>query len=135
MNVSIAGPRPDISPTLLFDFLEVTGGMLLKTYRAQFTKLLQFLCFDYFPKIEQVSILASDLRSIGRIKCWMVMNLGLALWQDINILTTLTNKYIFLYILSFFMSNLQFFTLFWLLARQSTYSLNFIKWFNINYKL
>uniref|UniRef100_A0A1B6FDP1 mRNA export factor GLE1 n=1 Tax=Cuerna arida TaxID=1464854 RepID=A0A1B6FDP1_9HEMI len=48
-------PRPDISPTLLFDFLEVAGWLFYKTYGSQFTKMLQTLCTDYFPLIEQVT--------------------------------------------------------------------------------
>lgn len=47
-------PRPDITATLLFDFLEVAGHALQKTYGNQFQKMLHALC-KYFPKIESVT--------------------------------------------------------------------------------
>lgn len=47
-------PRQDITATLLFDFLEVAGHALQKTYGKQFQKMLHALC-KYFPKIESVT--------------------------------------------------------------------------------
>lgn len=48
-------PWPDITATLLFDFLEVTGHAFVKTYGRQFNKLLQVIVTDFVPKLRQVS--------------------------------------------------------------------------------
>lgn len=48
-------PRPDISATLLFDFLEVAGSALYSHYGQQFQKLLHLICKEYFPKIKQIT--------------------------------------------------------------------------------
>ena len=48
-------PRPDITATLLYDFLDVTGHTLQNTYRKQFKKLLHIICKDFFPKIKQIT--------------------------------------------------------------------------------
>ncbi|XP_054289349.1 mRNA export factor Gle1 isoform X2 [Macrosteles quadrilineatus] len=48
-------PRPDISATLILDFLEVTGFLFFRIYGLQFTKLLHVLCADYFPLIEKIT--------------------------------------------------------------------------------
>ncbi|KAL1140345.1 hypothetical protein AAG570_000277 [Ranatra chinensis] len=49
-------PRAEISATLLFVMLEVTGNALLKKYRHQFQKLLHLICKSYIPKIDQVQV-------------------------------------------------------------------------------
>lgn len=43
-------PYPDISATVLYDFLAVAGHALMKVYGKQFQKLLYTLCHDYYPK-------------------------------------------------------------------------------------
>ncbi|XP_076364569.1 gle1 RNA export mediator [Tachypleus tridentatus] len=48
-------PRPDITATLLLDFLEFAGHAMLKAYGQQFQKLLHILCTGYFPKIKKVT--------------------------------------------------------------------------------
>ncbi|KAG8192692.1 hypothetical protein JTE90_009718 [Oedothorax gibbosus] len=48
-------PRPDITATVLFDFLDVAGHALQRTYGRQFRKILHVLCKEYFPKIKQVT--------------------------------------------------------------------------------
>ncbi|PIK60047.1 putative nucleoporin GLE1 [Apostichopus japonicus] len=48
-------PQPDITATMLFDFLEVCGFALIETYNKQFFKLLEVLIHGYFPKIEAVT--------------------------------------------------------------------------------
>ncbi|XP_033627063.1 nucleoporin GLE1-like isoform X2 [Asterias rubens] len=48
-------PQPDITATMLFDFLEVCGNALAAVYGKQFFKLLQVLQTNYFPKIEAVT--------------------------------------------------------------------------------
>nr|XP_039272872.1 nucleoporin GLE1-like [Styela clava] len=48
-------PQPDVSATVLYDFLEVAGHALMKTYKMQFEKLLYVLCHDYFPKLEEIT--------------------------------------------------------------------------------
>jgi nucleoporin GLE1 len=52
--LSSADPQVDVSATLLLDFLEVTGNALYCHYGQQFQKLLQLICKEYIPKIEQV---------------------------------------------------------------------------------
>ena len=49
-------PVPDITATLLFDFLEVCGNALMKEYQLQFWKLILVLKDHYLPKIEAVTI-------------------------------------------------------------------------------
>ena len=48
-------PWPDITATLLFDFLEVTGHAFVKTYGRQFNKLLQVIVTDFVPRLRAVS--------------------------------------------------------------------------------
>lgn len=48
-------PQPDITATMLFDFLEVCGFAMAKAYDKQFFKLIQILIQGYFPKIEAVT--------------------------------------------------------------------------------
>ncbi|XP_013778392.1 nucleoporin GLE1-like [Limulus polyphemus] len=48
-------PRPDITATLLLDFLEFAGHAMFKAYGQQFQKLLHILCTGYFPKIKKVT--------------------------------------------------------------------------------
>jgi len=44
-------PRPDITATIIGDFLSVAGHELNKTYGRQFGKLVGLLANDYMPKI------------------------------------------------------------------------------------
>lgn len=48
-------PRPDISATLIFDFLEITGSAMYQNYGKQFQKILLLICKEYFPRIEKVT--------------------------------------------------------------------------------
>ncbi|GIY16378.1 nucleoporin GLE1 [Caerostris extrusa] len=48
-------PRPDITATVLFDFLDVAGHSLQKVYGKQFKKIIHILCKEFFPKIKQVT--------------------------------------------------------------------------------
>lgn len=48
-------PRPDISATVLYDLLAVTGHALFAAYKAQFVKLLQLLCTEYLAKVKAVT--------------------------------------------------------------------------------
>ncbi|GBO26096.1 Nucleoporin GLE1, partial [Araneus ventricosus] len=48
-------PRPDITATVLYDFLDVTGHSLQTVYGKQFKKIIHILCKDFFPKIKQVT--------------------------------------------------------------------------------
>ncbi|WAR02343.1 GLE1-like protein [Mya arenaria] len=48
-------PEPDITATMLYDFLQVTGHAFMKEYRKQFIKLLWTLCKDIVPKLKEVS--------------------------------------------------------------------------------
>ncbi|XP_022106072.1 nucleoporin GLE1-like [Acanthaster planci] len=48
-------PQPDITATMLFDFLEVCGNALTAAYSRQFFKLIRVLYKNYFPKIVAVT--------------------------------------------------------------------------------
>lgn len=48
-------PRPSITATLLYDFLEVAGHALMTRYGKQFKKLLLILVRDLMPKIVAVT--------------------------------------------------------------------------------
>ncbi len=47
-------PVIDVTATLMYDMLQVTGFALWKTYGKQFEKLLTLLISDFLPKIRQV---------------------------------------------------------------------------------
>uniref|UniRef100_A0A7M4DYN8 mRNA export factor GLE1 n=1 Tax=Crocodylus porosus TaxID=8502 RepID=A0A7M4DYN8_CROPO len=42
-------PLADVTATLLFDFLEVSGNALMKQYQVQFWKMMLLIREDYFP--------------------------------------------------------------------------------------
>ena len=48
-------PRPDVTATVLHEFLSVAGHSLSRTYRRQFVKLVQSVFADYLPRIVAVS--------------------------------------------------------------------------------
>ncbi|XP_044537250.1 nucleoporin GLE1-like [Gracilinanus agilis] len=48
-------PRPDVTATLLLDFLQVCGHALLKHYHLQFWKMLMLIKEDYLPRIEAIT--------------------------------------------------------------------------------
>lgn len=50
----VSEPRADISATLMYDCLDITGNAMYQNYGKQFQKLLLLLCKDYFPHIEKV---------------------------------------------------------------------------------
>lgn len=52
-------PLPDITATVIFDFLEVCGHSLQLTYGKQFRKLLMTLCQDYLHRIQAVTVKGS----------------------------------------------------------------------------
>ena len=43
-------PVPDVTATALEAFLKVAGSALLRVYKSQFLKLLEFLYSKYLPK-------------------------------------------------------------------------------------
>ncbi|KAF6206202.1 hypothetical protein GE061_017431 [Apolygus lucorum] len=49
-------PKADISATMLLEMLEVTGHLMMSTYRAQFRKLLHLICISYLPLVEKVTL-------------------------------------------------------------------------------
>ncbi|ESO97958.1 hypothetical protein LOTGIDRAFT_209149 [Lottia gigantea] len=49
-------PQPDITATMIYDMLSVTGHALFEQYRSQFLKLLSFLIKQYIPKIRSVAV-------------------------------------------------------------------------------
>ena len=48
-------PRPSLTATVIFDFLEVAGHALMKRFGKQFKKVLLALCQDLMPKILEVT--------------------------------------------------------------------------------
>jgi nucleoporin GLE1 len=48
-------PKPDVTATLLFDFLEVAGHAVLQVYGRQFKKLLAVIASEYYVRIEKVT--------------------------------------------------------------------------------
>ena len=48
-------PIETVTATVLFDFLDVAGCALSKSYGKQFQKLLQLLCQEMVPKIDQIT--------------------------------------------------------------------------------
>uniref|UniRef100_T1HX99 mRNA export factor GLE1 n=1 Tax=Rhodnius prolixus TaxID=13249 RepID=T1HX99_RHOPR len=44
-------PKAEISATVLYDILDITGDAMVKAYRIQFHKLLHVICKSYLPKI------------------------------------------------------------------------------------
>ncbi|XP_061821947.1 mRNA export factor GLE1-like [Nerophis lumbriciformis] len=60
-------PIADITATLLFDFLEVCGHALLKTYQGQFWKLLLLLKEQYMARIEAVTS-SGQMGSVSRLR-------------------------------------------------------------------
>lgn len=63
-------PRPSITATIIFDFLEVAGHALLKRFGKQFQKVLLTLCKDLMPKILQVTP-ASSKAGAMRLKMFL----------------------------------------------------------------
>lgn len=48
-------PHPNITATMLFEFIKVCGHLMMQQYRKQFQKLLLLLCKEYLPAIENVT--------------------------------------------------------------------------------
>jgi nucleoporin GLE1 len=48
-------PRPDITATVLGDFLSVAGHSLHRSYGRQFVKLVRLITDEYMPKIKEVT--------------------------------------------------------------------------------
>ncbi|KAK3084867.1 hypothetical protein FSP39_020473 [Pinctada imbricata] len=48
-------PLPDVTATMIFDLLQVTGHALYREYKKQFLKLLVLLFKDYMPKLRMVA--------------------------------------------------------------------------------
>lgn len=67
-------PLADITATLLFDFLEVCGSVLMKQYQGQFLKLLLLLKEEYFPRIEAVTS-SGQMGSVIRLKQFLETSL------------------------------------------------------------
>ena len=53
-------PRPEITATVLLNFLEVAGHRLLNAYGKQFIKLLDLVCTEYMTAIRKVTPDGSD---------------------------------------------------------------------------
>ncbi|XP_067685527.1 mRNA export factor GLE1-like [Haliotis asinina] len=49
-------PQPDITATLTYDMLQVTGHTLFSVYKVQFVKLLFLLYKEFLPKLKTVSV-------------------------------------------------------------------------------
>ena len=52
MNID---PEPDITATMIYDLLQVTGHALCKVYGKQFLKLLHILIKEMLPKLDSVA--------------------------------------------------------------------------------
>ena len=52
MNIE---PEPDITATMIYDLLQVTGHALCKEYKKQFLKLLHILIKEMLPKLNAVA--------------------------------------------------------------------------------
>lgn len=48
-------PEPDITCTMIYDCLQVTGHALCQVYNKQFLKLLHILMKEMLPKLKNVS--------------------------------------------------------------------------------
>ncbi|XP_060554278.1 mRNA export factor GLE1-like [Ruditapes philippinarum] len=48
-------PEPDITTTMIYDCLQVTGNALCQVYKKQFLKLLHILVKEMLPKLKSVS--------------------------------------------------------------------------------
>ncbi|CAG0879253.1 unnamed protein product [Darwinula stevensoni] len=48
-------PRPDITATVLHEFLSVAGNALQMTYQRQFFKLIHVLCTEYLKRLVEVT--------------------------------------------------------------------------------
>uniref|UniRef100_A0A0V0GAY6 mRNA export factor GLE1 n=1 Tax=Triatoma dimidiata TaxID=72491 RepID=A0A0V0GAY6_TRIDM len=48
-------PKPEISATVLYDILDITGDAMVRAYGIQFHKLLHVICKSYLPKIVEVT--------------------------------------------------------------------------------
>ena len=48
-------PQPTVTATIIYDFLEVAGHTMMKSYGKQFQKLLLFLCNEFMPKIINIT--------------------------------------------------------------------------------
>ncbi|XP_037061525.1 nucleoporin GLE1-like [Peromyscus leucopus] len=60
-------PLPDVTATLLFDFLEVCGNALMKQYQVQFWKMILLIKEDYLPRIEAITS-SGQMGSFIRLK-------------------------------------------------------------------
>ncbi|XP_054630922.1 mRNA export factor GLE1 [Dunckerocampus dactyliophorus] len=67
-------PIADITATLLFDFLEVCGHALLKSYQGQFWKLLLLLKEQYLARIEAVTS-SGQMGSVCRLRHFLEKSL------------------------------------------------------------
>lgn len=47
-------PKPDVTATLMHAFLQNVGASMCKTYKKQFTKLLQFIDENYIPLLTKI---------------------------------------------------------------------------------
>ncbi|KAM9822282.1 mRNA export factor GLE1 [Syngnathus typhle] len=63
-------PIADITATLLFDFLEVCGHALLKSYQGQFWKVIFLLKEQYLPWIEAVTG-SGQMGSVSRLRLFL----------------------------------------------------------------
>ena len=60
-------PLPDVTSTLLYDFLELCGNALMKQDQVQFWKMILLIQEDYFPRIEAITS-SGQMSSFIRLK-------------------------------------------------------------------
>lgn len=48
-------PEPDITATMIYDFFQVTGGLIMKEYHRQFIKVLILIVKEFLPALKNVS--------------------------------------------------------------------------------
>lgn len=60
-------PEPDITATMVYDFLQVMGCVLMKEYNKQFIKLLIFVFKEKMTKLKEVSTPAGS-GSLSRLQ-------------------------------------------------------------------
>ncbi|NWU98842.1 GLE1 protein, partial [Upupa epops] len=60
-------PVPNVTATLLLDFLEVCGNALMKQYDAQFWQMILLIQVEYIPRIEAVTS-SGQMGSLVRLK-------------------------------------------------------------------
>lgn len=58
-------PSPDISATLIHEFLKLAGFKLSQFYGLQFWKLIHLLYTEYYPRIDKVRVEGVSFREFS----------------------------------------------------------------------